>query len=616
MLQRRWHGTGRYAAAAVGLAVLAAAVGAGLLSAGTAFLLCVPPIALAARVGGGRCGLLAAALAALVHGGLTLGQAGPAASTYPIEVGLFLLVSALVSWCCQPIDGRRTADLEAVLRAVPIPVWIAHDPACSVVTGNPAACALLKVDEGVNISQTPSSGDAPGHYQVTSDGHPVPPDQLPLQAAARLGVERIGVDLCFAFDSGEMRHLFGNAVPLWDESGAVRGAIAAFIDVTSLKQAEAALRAADRSKDDFLAVLAHELRNPLASMKNAIQIMELANGDPHTLDQARAVIERQLQQLVRHADDLLDVSRISRGKILLCREPVNLRLVLTNAAEAAAALMVSRRHELVVTVPDDPLPVDADPVRLTQVVANLLNNAARYTAPGGRIVLELRRAGDQAEVRVTDNGIGIPAEALPNIFGMFSQVDRSMERVSGGLGIGLALVKAVVELHGGTVEAHSDGAGRGSTFVVRLPLRAEQLAPPVAANPRGTRQSAGPRRKVLIVDDNEDAADSLAMLLDMMGHEVHLAHDGEKGIAAAAALRPDLVLMDVGMPGMNGLEATRRIRAEAWGRAIKVVALTGLGQEVNRRQTVEAGCDGHLTKPVGLDELTPLLAQLTTDQPA
>jgi PAS domain S-box-containing protein len=371
----------------------------------------------------------------------------------------------------------------------------------------------------------------------------------------------------------------------------------------------AELREADRRKDEFIALLAHELRNPLAPLRNGLQVLRLADGDAGAVAQARAMMERQLGHMVRLIDDLLDISRISRNKMELRRSRVLLADVVSSAVETSRPVIEAAEHELIVSLPPEPVSLDADLTRLAQVFGNLLTNSAKYTERGGRIWLSAAREGDRVAVAVRDTGIGIPAYALRTIFDMFSQVDRSIERSTGGLGIGLALVKGLVEMHGGTVEAVSPGQGQGSTFTVRLPVLGDRTPrPDLAAD--GERSGGRPRRRILVVDDNHDAADSMAMMLRLMGNEVRTAHDGVEAVEAALVFRPQVILMDVGMPRLNGYDATQRIRQQPWGRGAIIIALTGWGQDVDRAQSKAAGCNGHLVKPVNLPDLEKLLGEL------
>jgi len=379
------------------------------------------------------------------------------------------------------------------------------------------------------------------------------------------------------------------------------------VDVTEQVRQEQALKDADRRKDEFLATLAHELRNPLAPLRNGLQVMKLASGDAAAVEQARGMMERQLGQMVHLIDDLLDVSRITSGKLQLRKERVDLAGVVRSAVETARPLTEGSAHRLAVALPAEPVFLDADPVRLAQVFSNLLTNAAKYTDRGGRITLTAERHGGEVVVSVRDTGIGIAPEHLPRLFEMFSQVDSALERSQGGLGIGLSLVKGLVTMHGGGIEARSEGLGRGSEFVVRLPAaagQASQRQQPVS----GERAAARPRRRILIADDNRDAADSLAMMLRLAGHEVHAAYDGHEAAEAAAWFRPDIALLDIGMPRLNGYETARRIREEPWGKRVLLVATTGWGQEEDRRRASEAGFDHHLTKPVDPAALERLLS--------
>ncbi len=372
---------------------------------------------------------------------------------------------------------------------------------------------------------------------------------------------------------------------------------------------EEALRAADRRKDEFLATLAHELRNPLAPMHAALQVMRLADHDRTAVAQAREMMERQVRHMVRLVDDLLDVSRITRGKIDLRKQRVDLAAVVRTAVETSRPLIEAANHELTVTAPPHPIFVDGDPVRLAQVFLNLLNNAAKYTERGGRIVLTVERQGSDAVVSVKDTGVGIPPAMLSRIFELFMQVDRTLDKAQGGLGIGLTLVRRLVEMHGGSVEARSAGYGRGSEFIVRLPAVLIAAGEAEAASNKG---SALPRRRILVVDDNRDSAVSLGMMLELMDNEVRTAHDGEEAVRAAEAFRPDVVLLDIGLPKLNGYEAAQCIRAEPWGRDMVLIAVTGWGQEEDRRRSKEAGFNFHIVKPVEPAALEKVLAGLLT----
>jgi PAS domain S-box-containing protein len=379
------------------------------------------------------------------------------------------------------------------------------------------------------------------------------------------------------------------------------------VDVTVHKRAEESLLEADRKKDDFIALLAHELRNPLAPIRNGMQVVRMAGGTSDSVEKALAMMERQLSHMVRLIDDLLDISRISRNKMELKRECICLADVVNSAVETARPLIDVEGHELNISLPPRPLFLNGDMMRLAQVFSNLLTNSAKYTKPRGRIWLSAERDEGVVNVSVRDTGIGIPAQYLGNIFAMFSQVDRSIERNTGGLGIGLALVKGLVEMHGGSVMAASEGEGKGSTFIVTLPVLKEQQNEAIDANSDNGQTAANHSRRILVADDNQDGAESMAEMLRLLGDEVWTANDGEEAVAAAEAFRPEVILMDVGMPRLNGLDATRRIREYPWGKSVAIIALTGWGQESDRERSRDAGCDGHLVKPVNLADLEKML---------
>jgi PAS domain S-box-containing protein len=398
--------------------------------------------------------------------------------------------------------------------------------------------------------------------------------------------------------------------PVKDESGRVLFVAATGTDITERRRMEDSLRAADRKKDEFIALLAHELRNPLAPIRNGLQVMRLAGANAGAADRAREMMDRQLSHMVRLIDDLLDVSRINRNKMELRRSRVLLTDVVSSAVETARPLIDAEGHALTVSLPHEPVYLDADLTRLAQVFSNLLTNSTKYTERGGRIWLSAELRDGNVAVSVRDTGIGIPTESLASIFDMFAQVDRSMERSTGGLGIGLALVKGLVEMHGGTVTAASGGQGQGSAFTVTLPVLMARPDAAIAGTPDNGQTASGPKRRILVVDDNRDGADSLAMMLRLMGNEVRTSYDGVEAVETAKQFHPEVVLMDVGMPRLNGLDATRRIRELAWGRDVTIIALTGWGQMGDRERSREAGCDGHLVKPVNLSDLEKLLTEL------
>jgi len=362
------------------------------------------------------------------------------------------------------------------------------------------------------------------------------------------------------------------------------------------RSAEQALRLADRRKDEFLATLAHELRNPLAPLMNGLEILRMAGANPAVAERSREVMERQLRQMVRLVDDLLDVSRITTGKLMVRRSPVDLQQVIRSAVELAEPFIKSRGHTLEVRVPDEAAWLEADATRLSQVFSNLLNNAAKYTNSGGRIQLDASVAGGKAVVRVTDNGIGLSPAMLSRIFDMFTQVDYSLERSNAGLGVGLTLARRLVELHDGSLEAHSAGPDQGSTFIVTLPLAASVVVPDEA--PAAPQTPAGSHFRILLADDNVDFANSLATLLRGLGHELLVTEDGVQALKAALPFRPDFAFLDIGLPGMNGYALARALRANAVTSSAVLVAVTGWGQERDRQLAQEAGFDHHMVKPV------------------
>ncbi|HEY0960806.1 MAG TPA: ATP-binding protein [Pseudomonadales bacterium] len=370
-------------------------------------------------------------------------------------------------------------------------------------------------------------------------------------------------------------------------------------------RAERALRDADRRKDEFLAMLAHELRNPLAAISNAGHVLQRTECDTKTLRATADMLNRQVGHMVRQVDDLLDMSRISRGRIELRKECISLGKVASDALESTRALIEAAHHELNVTLPPTPLYVLGDPVRLAQVIGNLLNNAAKFTNRGGRIWLTVEQEGDEALVRVRDNGIGVPAGEHDRIFELFVQGEQPGQ-ARGGLGLGLALVHQLVSLHGGTVSARSEDATPGSEFVVRLPLLTN-LMPSNAEASSDPADAPPPRRRVLVVDDNRDSANSLATLLTLMGHDADTAHDGVEAVKKAVTFKADLILLDIGMPRLNGYEAVSWIR-EQGHKNLTIVALTGWGQEEDRRRSAESGFDAHVVKPIDVATLTKLLA--------
>ncbi len=459
------------------------------------------------------------------------------------------------------------------------------------------------------------------------DGRLLPHAESPIIEVLRTGVTVRDAEVLIQRPDGSRISVLVTFSPLETELGEISGAITAFYDITERKRLENELRKvavelseADHRKDEFLAMLAHELRNPLAPIRNAVQIVKLAKGNEAAVQSAAEAIERQVNHMVRLVDDLLDVNRISRGKIELRLERVALASVIEQAIETSRPMIDAAGHELSVSLPPQPIYLHADGVRLAQVFSNLLNNSCKYSEREGRISLAAERKGSDVLVSVKDTGVGIPAAMLPKVFEMFTQVDRSLERSQGGLGIGLSLVKSLVQMHGGSVEVFSEGPGHGSTFIVRLPVMASggrlasETQPPDTSHQPAQYQGAdaprSPHRRILVVDDNRDSAQTLAMLLKITGNETRLAHDGLEAVAAATEFRPEVVLLDIGLPKLNGYEVARKIREQPWGESMVLVALTGWGQDEDRQKSKDAGFNGHMVKPVDYAALMKLLAEL------
>jgi len=502
-------------------------------------------------------------------------------------------------------------ELQAVFETVPVQIWLG-DASCTRFRGNRRACE----EHGLPYDAEPSSDgfapELPSGFHSEVEGREVPREEMPMRVAARTGRPVHHFEYDAVHPDGRRKTFWANVAPLFAESGAVREVVGSFIDVTTLRAAERALREADQRKNEFIATMAHELRNPLAPIKNSTSILRIKGPRDEELIAARAVIERQVQHLSRLLDDLLDVNRLGRGKLELRKERVSLRSVLDAALETARPGIDAKRHRITFD-PIDDVALDADPVRLAQVFGNLLNNAAKYMDDRGQIWVSTRREGGDVVVSVRDAGVGIPAESLPRLFEMYAQTPLALERAQGGVGIGLSLAKGLVELHGGSISAKSDGPGKGSEFVVRLPIAADAAPPPTTPSmntPTRAHRKAGVTRRVLIADDVRDNADTLAMMLRALGHDVHVAYDGEEAVALAGKTRPEIALLDIGMPGLSGYEACRRIRAEPWGRDVYLIAQTGWGQEEDRRRADEAGFDRHMLKPVDCAELVVVLANL------
>ena len=499
---------------------------------------------------------------------------------------------------------QRLRSLQALIASAPVPIAIAHDPDCRYISANRALATLLRVPQGGNISMTPADQHLP-NYRIQRHGRDLPESELPMQMAIARRCF-ISNDIELVRSDGSVAYVQNDVEPLFDTHGQVYGCVSVCVDLTDRRLAEIALREADRRKDEFLATLSHELRNPLAPIRSALEVMRIARGKPEVVEKARATMERQLLHLVRITDDLLDVARITQNKLEMRREWVDLRGILQSAVDAARPAIDAQGHALELYLPATPLDTHADPTRLAQVLSNLLNNAIKYTARGGRIRISGAAEGELVSLSVEDTGVGIPAEMLPLVFDMFTQFPGHRDRSHGGLGIGLTLAKRLVELHGGTIEARSAGPGQGSTFTVRLPSAPHPDRLDLVTGDRLRRQTQSCR--ILIADDNPDAVEMLNLMLSLNGHSVTVASDGVVAVSLASSLRPQIAFLDIGMPRMDGYEAARQIR-EALGPRVVLVALTGWGQDEDKRRSKEAGFDHHLTKPPDPEVLERLIAQ-------
>ncbi|MDP9088253.1 MAG: PAS domain-containing protein [Pseudomonadota bacterium] len=411
--------------------------------------------------------------------------------------------------------------------------------------------------------------------------------------------------------SGDYRPFLTRVIPSCDATGKIIRWFGTNTDISPQLAAETALREADRRKDEFLATLAHELRNPLAPVRNASKVLRASGAVAKTRDWATTIIDRQVNRMATLLDDLLDVSKITRGQLTLHKQRVALSSVIDTSLEVARPLMDARQHTVQVSLPEDPIEIEVDPLRLSQVLSNLLCNAAKYTESGGTIRLSARQDKSGLSISVKDSGVGIAAESLESIFDMFSQVKGSIDRSEGGLGIGLSLVRGLIELHGGKVRALSEGIGRGSEFMIWLPVISPRTSEIENVLPPGGSQPTEPRR-ILVVDDNEDAAQSLGVLLELSGHEVFFAQDGEQALATAQELRPHIVLLDIGLPKLNGYAVAQAIRKEPWGEHLVLIALTGWGHDDDKRRALDAGFNFHLTKPVDPEQIGALISEQPT----
>jgi len=551
--------------------------------------------------------------AALITPLLILGffVAPPGTATLAVDVFnramTFVIIwtgAILTMWRLQSSAAAEKAHAEAraserrfrlMADGVPAMIWVT-DQQAKVEFVNREYCEFL----GITLEQAQEQG-------LHGSLHPVDmKDYLAQFQAALAARSSFSARIRVRHAAGAWRWVETSAVPRFSEEGDFLGHVGLSYDVTAVVAAEHGLRDADRRKDEFLAMLSHELRNPLAPIRNAADILASPAVGPKQLQWASGLIRRQTAQMTALLDDLLDLARIAQGRLALRLEVVSLKAVLDSAIEAARPSIERKDHLLTVSIPPGESMVRADPARLSQVISNVLVNAAKYTDPGGRIALTARAGDGEVCISIKDDGIGIPPDALGRIFTLFSQLDASSARIDGGIGIGLALVKGIVELHGGTVEARSDGPGRGSEFVVRLPLAACEAG--ASAHPPNTQAAVPTSCRVIIADDNVDAAESLAMLLQVEGHDVRVAQDGLSALSLALAFRPQVAILDIGMPQLDGYSLARELRKEPWGAEALIIALTGRGQEEDKRQAASAGFDVHLTKPVDPDIVASLIA--------
>jgi PAS domain S-box-containing protein len=461
--------------------------------------------------------------------------------------------------------------------------------------------------------RAPRLNDAADRYcgsfkLFSTEGVPLKHSECWMALALQNGRGYNGEEIVVERPDGRRLSVLAHANPFHDETGNLLGAVNVLVDISERTRSERELKEADRNKNEFLATLAHELRNPLAPLRNAVEFLQLKNPPSPEVKWAFDVIDRQMHQMTRLVDDLLDIARITNNRLELRKERVDLVSVLRTAIETAKPLIEASDLKFVVSLPPTPVGLQVDPIRVAQVIANLLNNAAKYSQPGGTVWLIAEARNSEAEIVVRDDGIGVDAPVLARIFSMFAQTDHKCD----GLGIGLALARRLTEMHGGTISVHSDGLGKGAEFTLRLPLAA---APPADSEPNPETATAPPgtRLRILVVDDNRDTADSLQMLLHAMGNEIRTAYDGVEAVRCAEAFKPDIVFLDIGLPKMSGYEVAQALRKQQGDRKLTLVAISGWGQEADRMRSREAGFDRHLVKPVDPAAIFELLSTLQTD---
>jgi signal transduction histidine kinase len=497
--------------------------------------------------------------------------------------------------------AARVDELETVLAAVPAAVFMIRNTATGEVIGNDYAHEVLRLPR--DDAPIPRGSD---FFRMEKDGRELPVDGRPLQSTAADGVERRGFEMDVVFPDGERRHLFGNSTPLHGTDGRVRGAVAAYVDVTRIKEVEERLRELDRQKDAFLAALSHELRNPLMPIMTSVEVLRRAPADSPAGQRALAVVERQSRHLSRLVDDLLDLTRINNGKIQLRIERVDLATLLRAVAADHEPGFGEAGITFALDLPAEPAVVEADPARIVQVIGNLLGNAAKFTPRGGRVLLALAIAGTDARISVRDTGVGIAPAMLARLFQPFVQADTTLDRSRGGLGLGLAVVKSLVEMQGGSVAAASAGEGHGTEVTVRLPRAAG--AEPQRRPPADAEDGAPARvRRVLIIEDNVDGAAMLADTIRLLGHEVAVVHEGARALDALRRHRPEVVFCDIGLPGMDGYAVADALRADVHGRTARLVALSGYATRKDRERALAAGFDEHLAKPPSAEALRSMI---------
>lgn len=512
-----------------------------------------------------------------------------------LVIGTLRDVTAEVT--AKDFQRKQQEELQTILDVLPVGIAVSHDAGAWQITTTPYFSALLGVEHDIEYDRSGTDADP---YRFLRGGEPIEPEDWPMRQAARLGKPVRGDELDVQFHDGRALTILVNAAPLFDAEGRVRGAVAAIMDVSALKAVQRELEKANRQKSEFLSVLAHELRNPMAAIGYSVEMLRHV-ASPASIGKARDVIARQSRHMGRLLDDLLDLSRITLNRIVLDARPVDLRRTIELAYENTRVLIESLGHDVRFELPAAPVMVRGDEVRLAQVLSNVLNNAAKFTPGPGVITVRAAEEQGRAVFTVTDNGAGIAPEQLESMFEMFSQGQSKVTGGPEGLGIGLAVVRKLVELHGGTVQAFSEGAGRGATLRIELPA----IDPGTAAEqvPAGDAQASGSHARLLVADDNVDAADLLAEVLRLEGYALQVAYDGREAIRMAGQWRPDALVLDIGMPHANGLEVARWVRAQDWGKNTPLIAVTGWGQQHDRSATLEAGFDEHLVKPVSPGEI-------------